>query len=66
MDYPTVEDFVGNTPLCRLQRLCSNPSNTILCKLEGNNPAGSVKDRCGRCLGGACTCGLHVACYLSK
>ena len=47
MDYPTVEDFVGNTPLCRLQRLCSNPSNTILCKLEGNNPAGSVKDRCG-------------------
>lgn len=45
-DYPTVEDYVGNTPLVRLQRLSSNPSNVILAKLEGNNPAGSVKDRC--------------------
>ena len=43
--YPTIEDFVGNTPLVRLQRLSSNPSNMILAKLEGNNPAGSVKDR---------------------
>ncbi|BDA48091.1 Cysteine synthase B [Coccomyxa sp. Obi] len=45
LDYPTVEDFVGNTPLVRLQRLKTNPSNVILAKLEGNNPAGSVKDR---------------------
>ncbi|MCC5811946.1 MAG: cysteine synthase CysM [Ectothiorhodospiraceae bacterium] len=45
MSYPTVEDFVGNTPLVRLQRLAGNTSNTILLKLEGNNPAGSVKDR---------------------
>ncbi|NLO79650.1 MAG: cysteine synthase CysM [Xanthomonadaceae bacterium] len=45
MDYPTIEDFVGNTPLVRLQRLGGNTSNTILLKLEGNNPAGSVKDR---------------------
>ena len=43
--YPTVEDFVGNTPLVRLQRLAGETSNTILLKLEGNNPAGSVKDR---------------------
>ncbi len=43
--YPTVEDFVGNTPLVRLQRLGGETSNTILLKLEGNNPAGSVKDR---------------------
>ena len=43
--YPTIEDYVGNTPLVRLQRLSSNPSNVILAKLEGNNPAGSVKDR---------------------
>lgn len=41
----TLEDFVGNTPLVRLQRLPGNSSNTILAKLEGNNPAGSVKDR---------------------
>jgi cysteine synthase B len=40
-----LEDFVGNTPLVRLQRLPGNTSNTILAKLEGNNPAGSVKDR---------------------
>jgi cysteine synthase B len=41
----TLEDFVGNTPLVRLQRLPGQTSNTILAKLEGNNPAGSVKDR---------------------
>ena len=45
MLYPTIESFVGNTPLVRLQRLPENTSNTILVKLEGNNPAGSVKDR---------------------
>jgi cysteine synthase B len=45
MDYPTIESYVGNTPLVRLQRLCGDTSNTILVKLEGNNPAGSVKDR---------------------
>jgi S-sulfo-L-cysteine synthase (O-acetyl-L-serine-dependent) len=45
MPYPTIESFVGNTPLVRLQRLPENTSNTILAKLEGNNPAGSVKDR---------------------
>lgn len=43
--YPTIENFVGNTPLVRLQRLPHHPSNTVLLKLEGNNPAGSVKDR---------------------
>jgi len=43
--FPTIEAFVGNTPLVRLQRLPGNTSNTILVKLEGNNPAGSVKDR---------------------
>ncbi len=43
--YPTLENFVGNTPLVRLQRLPHHPSNTVLLKLEGNNPAGSVKDR---------------------
>ena len=45
MDFPTLEDFVGNTPLVRLQRLVGESSNRILVKLEGNNPAGSVKDR---------------------
>ncbi len=45
MDYPTIEAFIGNTPLVRLQRLPGITSNTILVKLEGNNPAGSVKDR---------------------
>jgi cysteine synthase B len=45
MHYPTIEDFVGNTPLVRLQRLTGDTSNTVLLKLEGNNPAGSVKDR---------------------
>lgn len=43
--YPTIEDFVGNTPLVRLQRMAGATTNTILIKLEGNNPAGSVKDR---------------------
>jgi len=45
MSYPTIEAFVGNTPLVRLQRLPGETTNTILVKLEGNNPAGSVKDR---------------------
>jgi cysteine synthase B len=43
--YLTLADTIGNTPLVRLQRLVENNSNTILLKLEGNNPAGSVKDR---------------------
>jgi len=43
--YKTIDQCVGNTPLVRLQRLNPNPSNIILAKLEGNNPAGSVKDR---------------------
>jgi cysteine synthase B len=41
----TLEDFIGNTPLVRLQRLGAADKNIILAKLEGNNPAGSVKDR---------------------
>jgi len=45
INYPTIEDYVGNTPLVRLQRLPGATSNVILVKLEGNNPAGSVKDR---------------------
>jgi cysteine synthase B len=45
MHYPTIEDQVGNTPLVRLQRLPGASSNRLLAKLEGNNPAGSVKDR---------------------
>jgi len=45
VDFPSLESFVGNTPLVRLQRLLPESSNTILVKLEGNNPAGSVKDR---------------------
>lgn len=45
MTYPSIETFVGNTPLARLQRLPGTTSNTLLVKLEGNNPAGSVKDR---------------------
>lgn len=44
-DYPTIEQFIGKTPLVRLQRLNNSSSNLILAKLEGNNPAGSVKDR---------------------
>ncbi|WP_028455388.1 cysteine synthase CysM [Chitinilyticum litopenaei] len=43
--YQYLEDFVGNTPLVRLKRIAGHPSNIILVKLEGNNPAGSVKDR---------------------
>lgn len=43
--YPTIDQFIGNTPLVRLQRLAGVTSNHILLKLEGNNPAGSVKDR---------------------
>lgn len=43
--YQTLEDFVGNTPLVRLKRLPGQTSNVVLAKLEGNNPAGSVKDR---------------------
>ncbi len=44
-DYPTIESCIGDTPLVRLQRLPGNTSNIVLVKLEGNNPAGSVKDR---------------------
>ncbi|MBB5187277.1 cysteine synthase B [Zhongshania antarctica] len=44
-EFPTIDQYIGNTPLVRLQRLPGNTSNTILVKLEGNNPAGSVKDR---------------------
>ncbi|MFT5889289.1 MAG: cysteine synthase B [Zhongshania sp.] len=44
-EFPTIDQFIGNTPLVRLQRLPGVTSNTILVKLEGNNPAGSVKDR---------------------
>ena len=43
--FPTIESYVGNTPLVRLQRLPGNTGNLLLAKLEGNNPAGSVKDR---------------------
>tara|TARA_R110002094_G_scaffold994_6_gene5363 strand:+ start:4520 stop:5404 length:885 start_codon:yes stop_codon:yes gene_type:complete len=43
--YPTIESCVGETPLIKLQRLPGNTSNTLLVKLEGNNPAGSIKDR---------------------
>ncbi len=45
MEYKTIDQTIGNTPLIKLQRLNPNPTNTILLKLEGNNPAGSVKDR---------------------
>jgi len=45
MNYKTLDDVVGGTPLVRLKRLPGKTSNTILAKLEGNNPAGSVKDR---------------------
>jgi cysteine synthase B len=44
-NFPTIETCIGNTPLVRLQRLPGDTSNVILAKLEGNNPAGSVKDR---------------------
>jgi cysteine synthase B len=43
--YPYIENFVGNTPLIRLKRIPGDTSNVLLAKLEGNNPAGSVKDR---------------------
>ena len=45
MSYSTIENQIGNTPLVRLQRLPGETSNTVLVKLEGDNPAGSVKDR---------------------
>jgi S-sulfo-L-cysteine synthase (O-acetyl-L-serine-dependent) len=45
VSYPSIEQCIGNTPLVRLQRMQGVTSNTILLKLEGNNPAGSVKDR---------------------
>jgi len=45
MNFKTIDNFVGNTPLVKLQRMAGDTSNTILLKLEGNNPAGSVKDR---------------------
>ena len=43
--YKTLEDTVGETPLVRLRRLTAGTDNVLLCKLEGNNPGGSVKDR---------------------
>lgn len=45
MNFPTIEDFIGKTPLVRMQRMEDLGSSTLLMKLEGNNPAGSVKDR---------------------
>ena len=45
VNYPSIETTIGNTPLVKLQQLAGETSNTILVKLEGNNPAGSVKDR---------------------
>jgi cysteine synthase B len=45
MNFSSIEAFVGNTPLVQLKRLNAGSSNAILVKLEGNNPAGSVKDR---------------------
>ena len=44
-EFPTIADFIGNTPLVRLQRMAEGSSSQLLVKLEGNNPAGSVKDR---------------------
>ncbi|MEL0271004.1 MAG: cysteine synthase CysM [Gammaproteobacteria bacterium] len=44
-NYNSIDQIIGKTPLVKLQRLNPNPSNAILLKLEGNNPAGSVKDR---------------------
>ena len=43
--YKTLDDLVGDTPLVRLKRLPGKTTNTLLAKLEGDNPAGSVKDR---------------------
>jgi S-sulfo-L-cysteine synthase (O-acetyl-L-serine-dependent) len=45
MTWKTIDDTVGGTPLVRLKRLPGETTNIVLCKLEGNNPAGSVKDR---------------------
>ena len=45
MQYKTLEDYVGETPLVRMKRITAGHGNVILAKLEGNNPAGSVKDR---------------------
>jgi len=45
MEFPTLEEVVGHTPLVRLTRISAGRGNTLLAKLEGNNPAGSVKDR---------------------
>ncbi|WP_028882048.1 cysteine synthase CysM [Teredinibacter turnerae] len=45
MDFPTIESCIGNTPLVKLQRLTAGLDSSVLVKLEGNNPAGSVKDR---------------------
>ena len=45
MNYPSLETFVGNTPLVKLNRINTNPRSVVLVKLEGNNPGGSVKDR---------------------
>ncbi|MBA2778552.1 cysteine synthase CysM [Billgrantia kenyensis] len=45
MQFPTIEDIIGHTPLIRLKRITAGRNNTLLAKLEGNNPAGSVKDR---------------------
>ena len=45
IEFPSIEQYVGNTPLVRLQRLTAGKNNQVLVKLEGNNPAGSVKDR---------------------
>ena len=49
-DYPTIETTIGQTPLVRLQRMLKNPRSVVLAKLEGNNPAGSVKDRAAMCM----------------
>ncbi|ALM52208.1 cysteine synthase CysM [Halomonas huangheensis] len=45
MEFPTLEQVVGHTPLVRLKRITAGRNNVLLAKLEGNNPAGSVKDR---------------------
>ncbi|HIX62145.1 MAG TPA: cysteine synthase CysM [Candidatus Halomonas stercoripullorum] len=45
MQFPTIEEVIGHTPLVRLTRITAGRNNTLLAKLEGNNPAGSVKDR---------------------
>ena len=44
-EFPTIADFIGNTPLVRLQRMAEGSGSQLLVKLEGDNPAGSVKDR---------------------